>query len=124
MFFNSGNVVFTLSFTSGSRLLLMLASMAARNKQRRRSKAPQKVTFEPEENEEEAGSGSGAEDEDPAADEREDKATKGEDEFSLEEVLRLGGTQVSSPGESSRDTYRQPSCSWRESSHVFNSVDN
>lgn len=42
----------------------------------------------------EAENGSGEEDEDSAPDQGEYRAKEDEDEFSLEEVLRLGGTQV------------------------------
>lgn len=82
--------------TSGSRLLMLLASMAAKNKHRKKSKASSKVTFVPAEHDMEAEDGGGEEEEDSAADEGEDGAMK-EEEFSLDEVLRLGGTQVSLP---------------------------
>ncbi|KAM7368335.1 hypothetical protein PAMP_014562 [Pampus punctatissimus] len=68
--------------------------MAAKNKHRKKPKAANKVTFQPEDGDLEAENRSGEEDEDPAADEGEDRAKKAEDEFSLEEVLRLGGTQA------------------------------
>ncbi|XP_022622596.1 CCAAT/enhancer-binding protein zeta [Seriola dumerili] len=67
--------------------------MAAKNKHRKKSKAT-KVTFQPEENEPEAENSGGEEDEEAAADEGEGRAKKDEEEFSLEEVLRLGGTQA------------------------------
>ncbi len=67
--------------------------MAAKNKHRKKSKASGKVTFQPEENLNEAENNSGEEDEDSAADECEESANKDE-ELNLEEVLRLGGTQV------------------------------
>ncbi|XP_044024988.1 CCAAT/enhancer-binding protein zeta [Siniperca chuatsi] len=70
-----------------------VASMAAKNKHRKKSKATSKVTFEPEENDVEAENSGGEEDEDSAADEGEGRAEKDE-EFSLDEVLRLGGTQA------------------------------
>lgn len=69
--------------------------MAAKNKHRKRSKASSKVTFQPEENDMEAENSGGDEEEDPAADEGEDGGKNEEEEFSLDEVLRLGGTQVS-----------------------------
>ncbi|XP_073348735.1 CCAAT/enhancer-binding protein zeta [Pagrus major] len=67
--------------------------MAAKNKHRKKSKATRKVTFQPEENDMEAENSGGEEDEDVAADKGEDRAEKDE-EFNLEEVLRLGGTQA------------------------------
>ncbi|KAG7220549.1 hypothetical protein INR49_017986 [Caranx melampygus] len=67
--------------------------MAAKNKNRKRHKAT-KVTFEAAENEPEAEDGGGEEDGDPAEGGGEGPAEKHEDEFSLEEVLRLGGTQA------------------------------
>ncbi|KAM6992818.1 CCAAT/enhancer-binding protein zeta [Tautogolabrus adspersus] len=69
--------------------------MAAKNKQRKRSKATTKVTFQPE-NDMEAENDAGEEDgDDEAAGEGEDKAKQDEEEeFSLDEVLRLGGTQA------------------------------
>lgn len=63
--------------------------MAAKNKHRKKSKATNKVTFQPEDDELEAENSSGEEDE------GEDRGKQEEEEFSLEEVLRLGGTQVS-----------------------------
>lgn len=54
--------------------------------------------FQPEENDVEAEHGGGEEGEDSGADGGEGRAEKDggeeEDEFNLEEVLRLGGTQV------------------------------
>lgn len=44
---------------------------------------------------------SGEEDGDPEADGGEDSATEEEEEFSLDDVLRLGGTQASHPNETS-----------------------
>uniref|UniRef100_A0A3P8T7X6 CCAAT/enhancer-binding protein zeta n=1 Tax=Amphiprion percula TaxID=161767 RepID=A0A3P8T7X6_AMPPE len=68
--------------------------MAAKNKHRKKSKATDKMTFQTEDNEPEAENSGGGEDEDLAGDEGGDKANKDEEEFSLEEVLRLGGTQA------------------------------
>lgn len=68
--------------------------MAAKNKHRRKPKATKNVTFQAEENDMEAENGSGEEDEDPAPDEGQHGANNDEEEFSLDEVLRLGGTQV------------------------------
>lgn len=68
--------------------------MAARNKNRKKPKATKNVTFQAEERDVEPGNGSGEEDEDSAPDEGEHGAKTDEEEFSLEEVLRLGGTQV------------------------------
>ncbi|XP_065820085.1 CCAAT/enhancer-binding protein zeta isoform X1 [Labrus bergylta] len=66
--------------------------MAAKNKHRKKSKATTKVSFQAEENEMEAENDAGEEEED---DEGEDKAKQDEEEeFSLDEVLRLGGTQA------------------------------
>lgn len=61
------------------------------------------MTFQPEENDMEAENNGGEGDEDPGADEGEGRAKKEEEEeeFSLEEVLRLGGTQVSLPDKTS-----------------------
>ncbi|XP_070843961.1 CCAAT/enhancer-binding protein zeta [Chaetodon trifascialis] len=64
--------------------------MAAKNKHRKRAKATNNVTFQPEENDTEAENSGEEED---GADEGEGRA-KQDDEFSLEEVLRLGGTQA------------------------------
>lgn len=68
--------------------------MAAKNKHRKKLKATKKVNFQAEENDMEAENGSGEEDEDPAPDEGQHRAKKDEEEFSLDEVLRLGGTRV------------------------------
>ncbi|XP_068454855.1 CCAAT/enhancer-binding protein zeta [Clinocottus analis] len=73
---------------------MLKTSMAAKNKHRKRSKATSKASFQPEEAEMEAESVGGDEDEDPAPDEEEDKGTKEDEEFNLDEVLRLGGTQA------------------------------
>ncbi|XP_029281106.1 CCAAT/enhancer-binding protein zeta [Cottoperca gobio] len=67
--------------------------MAAKNKQRKKSKASNKVTFQPAEDDMQAENSGGEEDEDPADDGEEDKGQTEEEEFSLDEVLRLGGTQ-------------------------------
>lgn len=76
--------------------------MAAKNKHHKKSKASGKVTFQPEENDMEAENNGGEEDGDPGADEGEGRAKKEEEEeFRLEEVLRLGGTQVSLPDKTS-----------------------
>lgn len=68
--------------------------MAAKNKQRKKSK---KVTFEAEENEPEAKNSGGEEDEGEEKNTKEEE--REEEELSLEEVLRLGGTKVILPGE-------------------------
>ncbi|XP_033504858.2 CCAAT/enhancer-binding protein zeta [Epinephelus lanceolatus] len=68
--------------------------MAAKNKHRKNAKATKKVTFQPADNDMEAENGGGEEDGDPAADEGEDRGKKEEEELSLDEVLRLGGTQA------------------------------
>ncbi|XP_071324200.1 CCAAT/enhancer-binding protein zeta [Trachinotus anak] len=70
--------------------------MAAKNKHRKKSK-PKKVTFQPEENDLDGEKSCGEEEEDSAPGGGEDRAkkqTKDEEEFSVEEVLRLGGTQA------------------------------
>uniref|UniRef100_UPI0037E8CFA8 CCAAT/enhancer-binding protein zeta n=1 Tax=Semicossyphus pulcher TaxID=241346 RepID=UPI0037E8CFA8 len=67
--------------------------MAAKNKHRKRSKPTSKVTFQNEEDDMEAENSGGEEEEDSAADGGGDRA-KTEEEFSLDEVLRLGGTQA------------------------------
>ena len=69
--------------------------MAAKNKIRKRSKATSKVTFQPEDEDPEAENGSGEEEEDSTVNGGQDKGKKAEEEFNLEEVLKLGGTQVS-----------------------------
>uniref|UniRef100_A0A3B4EU84 CCAAT/enhancer-binding protein zeta n=1 Tax=Pundamilia nyererei TaxID=303518 RepID=A0A3B4EU84_9CICH len=63
--------------------------MAAKNKQRKKSK---KVTFEAEENEPEAKNSGGEEDEGEEKNTKEEE--REEEELSLEEVLRLGGTKA------------------------------
>ncbi|XP_035534472.1 CCAAT/enhancer-binding protein zeta [Morone saxatilis] len=68
--------------------------MAAKNKHRKKPRASSKETFQPQEDDMEADNGGGEEDGDSAADEGEDRAKKEEEEFSLDEVLRLGGTQA------------------------------
>nr|XP_046229485.1 CCAAT/enhancer-binding protein zeta [Scatophagus argus] len=68
--------------------------MAAKNKHRKKSKPTTKVTIQHEENDLEAENGDGEDNEDSAADEGDGGAKKNEDEFSLDEVLRLGGTQA------------------------------
>ncbi|TDH00768.1 hypothetical protein EPR50_G00191810 [Perca flavescens] len=68
--------------------------MASKNKSRKKSKASNKVTFQPEEDDMEAENCGGEEDEDPAENGGEDRGKKEEEEFSLDEVLRLGGTQA------------------------------
>lgn len=72
-------------------------SMAAKNKQRKKSKATKKVTFEAEGNEPEAENSGGEEDEGEEKNTKEEE--REEEELSLEEVLRLGGTKVNLPGE-------------------------
>lgn len=69
--------------------------MAAKNKQRKKSKTAQKVTFQEKEHEPGAENSGGEEEEDSAADEGKDKAKQDEEELSLDEILLLGGTQVS-----------------------------
>lgn len=76
--------------------------MAAKNKHRKKSKASSEVTFEPEEHDMEAENSGGEEEGDSAGDEGEDRAKQEEEEFSLDEVLRLGGTQVGLPDKTSR----------------------
>lgn len=70
------------------------------------------MTFRPEENDMEAENSGGEEDEDPGAGRgggRPKKEEEGEEEeFNLEEVLRLGGTQVSLPDKTSRKAQMQP----------------
>lgn len=66
--------------------------MAAKNKHRKKPKTSQKTTFQPEENDVEAENGGEEEDEHSAK----GRAKKeDEEELDLDEVLRLGGTQVS-----------------------------
>lgn len=76
--------------------------MAAKNKQRRRKKDDKKVTFNPGETDMEPGNSGGVEDGGTAAGGGQTKPSDGEQEFSLDEVLRLGGTQVS-PGSEEQD---------------------
>ncbi|KAK2855861.1 hypothetical protein Q5P01_004596 [Channa striata] len=68
--------------------------MAPKNRHRKKPRAANKGTFESEVNDMEAEDGSGEEGEDPAAAGGEHGATKEEEELSLEEVLRLGGTRA------------------------------
>lgn len=75
--------------------------MGAKNKQRRRRKGDKKVTFNPEETDMEAGSSGGVENGGTEAGGGQAKPSDGE-EFSLDEVLRLGGTQVG-PSPQDRD---------------------
>lgn len=84
--------------------------MAAKNKHRKKSKASGKVTFRPEENDMEAENGGGEEDEDSGAGRGggRPKKEEEEEEFNLDEVLRLGGTQVSLPDKTSRQAQIQP----------------
>lgn len=69
-------------------------SMGAKNKQRVRRKGDKKVTFHPEEADMEAGSSAGMENGEAGAGGGPAKSSDGGEEFSLDEVLRLGGTQV------------------------------
>ncbi|XP_034755237.1 CCAAT/enhancer-binding protein zeta isoform X2 [Etheostoma cragini] len=80
--------------TSGSRSPHAVASMASKNKNRKKSRAGSKVTFQPEEDNMEAENSGGEEEEDPANNGGENRGKKEEEEFSLDEVLRLGGTQA------------------------------
>lgn len=68
--------------------------MAAKNKHRTKTKAAKTVTFEPDEKDMEVENSGGEEEGDSGADGGEGRPDKGGDEFSLDEVLRLGGTQV------------------------------
>lgn len=68
--------------------------MAAKNKHRKKTKAAKTATFEPEDKDMEAENGGGDEEGDSGADGGEGRPDEGGDEFNLEEVLRLGGTQV------------------------------
>ncbi|XP_058469988.1 CCAAT/enhancer-binding protein zeta isoform X2 [Solea solea] len=68
--------------------------MAAKNNHRRKHKPAFKASFKAEELEPEAENGDGEGDEEAAADGGEGKAGENDDEFSLDEVLRLGGTQA------------------------------
>lgn len=85
----TGNVSFYIRVRSSPHAA---ESMAAKNKHRKKSKATKKVTFESEDKEPAAGNNSGEAD---GGKEKKEKAE--EEELDLEEVLRLGGTQVSSP---------------------------
>lgn len=71
--------------------------MGAKNKHRRGRNGDKKVTFNPEETDMEAV-GSGA----TGANDGQAKSGDDGEEFSLDEVLRLGGTQVG-PGLEDRD---------------------
>ncbi|KAM8832147.1 CCAAT/enhancer-binding protein zeta [Spinachia spinachia] len=73
---------------------MLLGSMAAINKRRRKSKGSRKGTFQAAEADMEAENMGGEEDGDPEAGGVEDRATEEEEEFSLDDVLRLGGTQA------------------------------
>lgn len=75
--------------------------MGAKNKQCRRRKGDKKVTFNPEETNMEAGSSGGVENGGSEAGGGQAKPSDGEEQFSLDEVLRLGGTQVG-PGPEDR----------------------
>lgn len=68
--------------------------MAAKNKHRKKTKAAKTVTFEPDEKDMEAENSGREEEGNSGADGGEGRPDKGGDEFNLEEVLRLGGTQV------------------------------
>ncbi|KAM6906626.1 CCAAT/enhancer-binding protein zeta [Lycodopsis pacificus] len=69
--------------------------MAAKNKDRKKSKASgNKVTFHPADNDMEAENSGEEEAEGPAADGGGDRRMKKEDEISLDEILQLGGTQA------------------------------
>lgn len=70
--------------------------MGAKNKQRRRRKSDKNVTFNPEETDMEAGSSGGVENGGTTAGGGQAKPSDDGEEFSLDEVLRLGGTQVGS----------------------------
>lgn len=69
------------------------ASMAAKNKHRKKSNASRKVVFA-EENDMEAENGGEEEDGGSGSD---DGVKNDDEEFSLDEVLWLGGTQVCRP---------------------------
>ncbi|XP_054474191.1 LOW QUALITY PROTEIN: CCAAT/enhancer-binding protein zeta [Anoplopoma fimbria] len=73
--------------------------MAAKNNQRKRAKASRKVTFQPADKDMEAENSGGEEEEEEEGEEggkgeKEERRRRGEEEFSLDEVLRLGGTQA------------------------------
>lgn len=80
--------------------------MAAKNKQRRRKKGDKTVTFGPEETDMGAGNSGGPEDGGTEAGGGQTKPSDGGEEFSLDEVLKLGGTKVS-PGPRSRTSAGQ-----------------
>ncbi|XP_059212983.1 CCAAT/enhancer-binding protein zeta [Centropristis striata] len=67
--------------------------MAAKNKHRKRSKAT-KVSFQPAEDDMEAGQSGGEEDGEEPANGGQDGGKKQDEEFNLDEVLKLGGTQA------------------------------
>lgn len=79
-------------FTSGSSILMLLSNMATKNKQRQKGRKENKVTYKDEENNSENENHNKEEEEDVA--EKEGRAMKDE-EFNLDDVLRLGGTRVS-----------------------------
>ncbi|XP_075326920.1 CCAAT/enhancer-binding protein zeta [Odontesthes bonariensis] len=68
--------------------------MAAKNKNRKRSKATKKMTFGSEDNEPEPENGGEEEEDDGAADEDAGTTRGEEEELNMEEVLRLGGTRA------------------------------
>lgn len=70
--------------------------MAAKNKHRKKPKATRNVVLQAEENDMENKNNSGEEEEeeDPAHGEGQHRASKDKEDFNLDEVLRLGGTQV------------------------------
>lgn len=72
--------------------------MGAKNKQRSRRKGDKKVTFNHEELDMEAGSSEGVENGETVAGRGQSKPSDGGEEFNLDEVLRLGGTQVGTAG--------------------------
>lgn len=76
--------------------------MGAKNKQRRRRQSDKKVTFNPEDTDMEAGSSGGVENGGTKAGGGQAKPSDDGEEFSLDEVLKLGGTQVG-PGPEDRD---------------------
>ncbi|XP_063758542.1 LOW QUALITY PROTEIN: CCAAT/enhancer-binding protein zeta [Eleginops maclovinus] len=69
--------------------------MAPKNKHRKKSKGGYKVSFQPAKDDMEDENSGGEEEEGPAEGGGKDKGKKGEEEeFNLDEVLRLGGTQA------------------------------
>lgn len=70
--------------------------MGAKNKQRRKRNSAKKVTFNPKETDMEAESSGAGENGGTAADGGQTQSDDGGEELSLDEVLRLGGTQVGS----------------------------